>query len=226
MAGYLLNYASMVQGLGVGAKIGLMKSKGVKIKRSFAGIWVEILFDLLFTFPVALFCFLYYDFFPKFPDFGDNILLFFILLLILSFVGAIVAPRYSVFLKDLRAEFIKIIKAGKIPLIVASTACIWGTAGLGFFCMVMANDSGVAVSPFLAFSAICVGFITGLISMVPGGIGVREVTWAYVVSQGGISVEVVGLLAIVYRLLSITLIIVILLAWNFFHGEQNRNETN
>jgi uncharacterized membrane protein YbhN (UPF0104 family) len=226
MASYLLNYASMVQGLGIGAKIGLMKSKGVEIKRSLAGIWVEILFDLFCTFPVALIYFLYYGVLPRFSASSKEIVLFFVLLLILLFFGVFVIPRYSVFLKNIRNEFVKIIKAGKIFLIITLTACIWGTAGFGFFCMVMANDSGFVVSPFLTIAAVCTGFITGLVSMVPGGIGIREVTWAYVVSQGGVSVEVVGLLAILYRLLSIALIIAIFLAWNVFHRTQHQNETN
>ena len=54
MAAFLLNYASMIQGLGIGAKIGLMKIHQVPVSRSMAGIASEITLDLLFTGCVAI----------------------------------------------------------------------------------------------------------------------------------------------------------------------------
>ena len=36
----------------------------------------------------------------------------------------------------------------------------------------------------------CIGFITGLLSMVPGGLGVRELTWGYVVGISGFSFRI------------------------------------
>ena len=47
MASFLLNYASMVQGLGLGAKIGLLKARQIPVSQSSAGIWLEVCLDVL-----------------------------------------------------------------------------------------------------------------------------------------------------------------------------------
>ena len=41
MASYLLNYASLIQGLGLGVKIGMLKARDIPISHSSAGIWLE-----------------------------------------------------------------------------------------------------------------------------------------------------------------------------------------
>src|SRR3989344_4402986 len=47
--GYLLNYASPMQGFGAGAKIAMLKMKKVKFSKSSASISSELAYDILFT---------------------------------------------------------------------------------------------------------------------------------------------------------------------------------
>lgn len=205
LAGFLLNYASMVQGIGIGAKIGLMKARGVQVSRSMAGISVEILLDLLLTGIVAVIYLHYRGLFAELLSSMPALLLLLVLLLLLplAVLGFTLLSRRFTFLRNLGSELTAVARSGRHTVIILTTVGVWVSAGLGYYCMIIAVDGNYQVSPLLAIAAICIGFITGLISLVPGGIGVREVTWAYVVSQAGVPIEVAGLLAIFYRALSI-----------------------
>lgn len=216
MASFLLNYASLVQGVGIGAKIGLMKARGIPASRSLAGILTEISFDLVFTLIVAAIYFYSSGFSSEFSTFIPNASWLISVVCIIAAVALFLAFKFSGFLNDLRVEFIAIIRSGRLAGVIVSTFGIWLSAGLGFYCMLMALEGNNAIDQFLTLAAICIGYITGLVSMVPGGIGVREITWSYIVSQGGVALELAGLMAVFYRLVSILTIIFILLFWNYF----------
>jgi len=207
MAGFLLNYASMVQGIGIGAKVGLMKARQVPVSRSMAGIASEIGVDLLFTGCVGLVYILTIDtkFMPAVNSVSSIIALLGIALLLIA-TTAVMNSRWSIF-NSIYKELGMIVSSGRLHWVMLSTAGIWCSAGAGYYCLIVAANSGDQVSGLLAFAAICIGFITGLLSMVPGGLGVRELTWSYVVSSDGFLIELAGLLAVIYRLLSIVLII-------------------
>jgi uncharacterized membrane protein YbhN (UPF0104 family) len=141
-------------------------------------------------------------------------------------VVVLLASKYTLFVRNTGSELVSIMKSGKLWSIILSTAGIWVSAGIGFYCMVLAFSSDSEVSPLLALAAICIGFIKMLISMVPGWLCVREVTWAFVVSQAGVPLEIAGLLAIIYRLLSIFLIIVVLGLWGRVAGANKGSDLN
>ncbi|HTQ98750.1 MAG TPA: lysylphosphatidylglycerol synthase domain-containing protein [Candidatus Acidoferrum sp.] len=213
MASFLLNYASMIQGLGIGAKVGMMKADGIAASRSIAGVITEIVFDLGFS--VAM-CAVFAvvadhpaDIIGKLPSPGPVLLVGSVMLAVAVAAGVM----FRQFLSDVLAHLKQINSRHNLGSVVMTTSGIWVVAGLGFYCMLNALEGGSSASLFLCIFAITTGFITGLVSMVPGGIGIREITWAYIVSLSGVSIEVAGLIALIYRVLSIAVILLVLMAW-------------
>ena len=210
MASFLLNYASLVQGLGIGAKIGLMKARKVPVSRSMAGVASEVVIDFLFTAGVGL-CFLLFYGAAILPEFDASRWSYLLVaVLILPLLAVALLSVRSRYLQGVNQEFRQILHSGRWHWVMLSTLGIWCSAGAGYYCLIAAVGGGEQVSVFMAFSAVCIGFIVGLVAMVPGGIGVRELTWAYLVGFGTFSIEVASVLAVLYRLLSIGLIAAIL----------------
>lgn len=214
MVSFLLNYASMVQGLGIGAKVGMMKVDGIRASRSIAGIFSEIVFDLLFAVGVGIvFWFVANDPLRVLRDMPPVFTAMMAILLGVAIVIGLVTLRFSSFLQDVVTQLGDIVRSGRLVGVMLTTAGIWIAAGLGFYCMLNALENGSTASLFLCIFAITTGFVTGLVSMIPGGIGVREVTWAYIVSLAGVPLAEAGMVAVLYRILSIAVIVLVLLAW-------------
>lgn len=212
LASYLLNYASMVQGIGIGAKVGLMKGRRVPASRSLAGAGGEVIFDLLFTGMVAA-VFAGYVGWSKsgMGDLHPAVLLIAVLAAISAGVGLLIFAKISGF----GARMVEVLKdafaPSRLPLNFISTAGIWTAAAASYYCMIRA--AGELVPPFLTLAALSVGFVAGLISLVPGGLGVRDVTWAYVCSTAGAPITVTATAAFALRLLVILSVAVALGAW-------------
>jgi len=222
MASFLLNYASMIQGVGIGAKIGLMQANGIHSSRSVAGVVAEIGFDILFTCAVGLVFYLVSPYasqlqnkLPVSP--GVMLAVAGVVLLMLLLLGR-TTPWFGMLLHALKSYS----QAGVLVRTLLSTAGVWGSAGLGMYFMLNSLEEINTASMFLCLVAVTLGFLTGLISLVPGGLGVRELTWAYILSLSGISLETAGFIALLYRLLSIALILLILPGWRYIERWQLR----
>ncbi len=221
MAGFLLNYASMVQGVGIGAKIGLMKGRRVPATRSLAASGGEVILDLIFTGLVTA-VFAWYVGWGK-SGMGEINPLVFIIATVAAVIvglGIIVSARVTSFgarfLEGLRAAF----APSRMPLNFLCTAGVWTMGAASFYCMIRAT--GQTVEPFfITLPALSVGFVAGLISLVPGGLGVRDVTWAYVASIGGAPIAVTATAAFAYRILTIVSVAVALGVWAFFKRSEN-----
>ncbi len=203
LASFLLNYASMVQGLGLGAKVAMLKARAVPISHSSAGIWLEISLDVLASSAIIM-VFVGFALEPGF----ESRLVFLLPLLIVVAAGlamAIVSRLRNV--PDRIEDFLDalggVATASRTGRALVYTAGNWLTAGAGLHCILMALLPDASLEYALSVLAMASGFLTGLVSMVPGGIGVRELTWSYVVSLGGYPLQVAGLAAILYRILSI-----------------------
>lgn len=225
MAGYLLNYASMIQGLGLGAKIGLMKGQNIAVNRSLAGSIGEILLDIIFTGTVSAIFFTCIGFGASGnPMFGQALIILPVVVIGVAF-GLHFFSKISRFGAKLEESLQLAFTAKNLPVSILSTIGIWTIAGAGYYCMILASGTPSAnIQPFLSLAAICVGFITGLISFVPGGIGVREITWAYVASMAGTPLEVSGAAALLLRVISILTIALWLGLWTLFKRHKKRYE--
>jgi len=213
MAGYLLNFASMVQGLGIGAKLGIMKGYRVPVSRSLAGIGGELILDI-FLYGVVTAVFAGYVGISR--SGMDRVSPYvFITVGVFALSGMVLLPliasRFDFgvrLLESLRIAF----STGRLPVNILSSIGILLMAAASLYCIMRAV--GVTVSPLFTASAISVGFITGLVSLVPGGIGVRDLTWAYVVtSMTGASMTVTATAAFAQRIFAIPLVAALLGIW-------------
>lgn len=221
MAGFLLNYASMVQGVGIGAKIGLMKGRRVPAARSLAASGGEVILDLAFTGLVTA-VFAWYVGWGKSGMGRINPVVFIIAALAagLAGLGIVVSARLTSlgarFLEGLRAAF----APSRMPLNFLCTAGVWTMGAASFYCMIRA--AGETVRPFfLTLPALSVGFVAGLISLVPGGLGVRDVTWAYVAGIGGAPIAVTAVAAFAQRILIIASVAFALGIWALFRRNED-----
>jgi uncharacterized membrane protein YbhN (UPF0104 family) len=206
LASFLLNYASMIQGLGLGAKVGMLKARAVPISHSSAGIWLEISLDVLASSTIVMF-FLGSALEPKL---GSQLVfavpLLFVVVASLAMAIVFYLPRVPEKLKNFLDALKGVASVSRIARALAYTAGNWLTAGAGLYFILRSLSPESPIEFALSVIAMASGFLTGLVSMVPGGIGVRELTWSYVVSLGGYPLQIAGLAAVLYRVLTITVV--------------------
>jgi uncharacterized membrane protein YbhN (UPF0104 family) len=215
LASFLLNYAAMVQGLGLGAKVGMLKTQHVPISHSSAGIWLEICLDILVCSSIIA-IFLFIEIGPGI----ESLAVFAIPLMIVaaaSFSLLVVRrfPGRFELADQFLTAFREVSSVPRLSLALLYTIGIWISTGVGLYCILNAFQAGASADLGLSILAMTTGFLTGLVSLVPGGIGVRELTWSYVVSQGGYPLELAGLAAILYRIFGIFLVSVTLAIMSF-----------
>ena len=199
---YLLNYGSMVQGVGIGARVGLLKGEQVAVARSLAGSGAEVIFDLIFTVGVTL-VFAMYVGFAK-TGLGEIHPWPFVVGAVLG-LGVLVAVFYAGRRGGFWGRFAEGLKEAMslrrfLPNL-AYTVAIWALAAASFFFILRA--AGADFNPLLTLAALAVGFVVGLVSLVPGGLGVRDVSWVYVLGLGGVSIQTSGTAALFMRFIYI-----------------------
>lgn len=216
MTGYLLNYVAMVQGAGVGAKIGLMKSHNVPASNSLAGAASEVILDLLFTGMIVVI-------FAGHVGWGHsemeqiNPMIWIVIGSAIVLCIAVMIP-FAMF-SDFGARMLEALRIAfskkRLPVNIFSTIAVWMTTAAGFYCMLRAAQG--VVPPLIALAAMSVGFVAGLISLVPGGLGVRDLSWAYVcTSMTGIPMAITTPAAFSYRILGIIFVAIVLGIWTLF----------
>ncbi len=209
LASYLLNYASMVQGIGIGAKVGLLKGHNVSASRSLAGAGGEVIFDLLFTGLVAAIFAGYVGWNKSGLDkLQPAVMGGAAAAAIIIGAGMLFFARVTGFGASMMEGIKRAFSKRHLLINLFSTAGIWVTAAAGYYCMIRAVNVNVPL--LLPLAALSVGFVAGLISLVPGGLGVRDLTWAYVCSTAGIPITLTGTAAVVNRLLIILLAALVL----------------
>jgi uncharacterized membrane protein YbhN (UPF0104 family) len=96
------------------------------------------------------------------------------------------------------------------------TIGIWLAAGISLSMLLRGLGVGLTVlSVWKVIQALATGFILGLITLIPGGLGVRDVTWALVLESGGITAAVAGTAVLMMRLISIATVMIILVGLRY-----------
>lgn len=218
LASFVLNYASMVQGVGVAARVGMMKDEGVEPHKVLAGASGETIFDLAFT-SLALVAFLFFakefemmdDFAPLLRGTFIITTLLIVILLVLGRRGGFFG-RYTDALKQTLSWI-------SMPMNMIFTAAIWLTGAATL--MLVYKACGAAVHFEVALASLCIGFVAGFISLVPGGLGVRDFVWAYVISLTGVGFALAAAAALLNRVLGF---IIVFLVWGVLRliGTANR----
>lgn len=200
--GFLLNYGSFIQGLGWGAKVGLLKAKKVKITRSVAGVGSEIIYDVMFGVFISILFFAVYGktIMLRFVSMGNlNIVLLVIALVVLMVVFFVF--RSNKYFKELIKNMGRAFELKTFFKMFLLTSFVWLLAAAKTLFIFMA--AGIDMNFFLVLCALGVGYVVGLITLIPGGLGVRESIWAYVYTLAGIPLSIAIPIAIIDRVFSI-----------------------
>jgi len=217
--GVILNYASAIQGLGIGTKIGLLKLNKVKVPKSAASISLEIIFDILFAGSVfIIFTLIYYDLIATKFGSANKFLILGLVAGILSLTGAMFLRKID-FFRNFLGHLIEAFKMQRAISSFILTASIWLLGALLMHCLVLATGNHINF-PIVLF-ATSSAFILGLISFVPGGLGVRDAISAFVLSLAGLEFNLSISVSLITRILSVITVLVILmisaLGKNFLH---------
>ena len=224
---YLLNYASAIQGVGTGAKIGLLRMKKISIAKSSASISLEIFYDLLLTVLVSLVFFAYHITFvlEKIRPLVNTSL--FVLAGILA-AGAcmlLFIMRKNPHVVEFMAHFMHAFTWKRFVRFFPITAVIWVMPSL--MTLLFFKAAGFDVSFMLALSAVSLAFVLGLFSLIPGGLGVRDAIMAYVYLLSGIPLDITISISLFNRVFTIGVTFLIMCAIKlpeFLAGRKKENQ--
>lgn len=211
--GYLLNYASPIQGFGAGAKIAMLKMKKVKISKSSASVSSEIGYDIIFALAIVIIFFIYHlNFLVEQLRKALNMDLIIAAGIIFAVLLVIaLSLRKKEFVKEFFEHFSASFRLKNMKRLMPATLFMWVLPSLSVYLFFIAVGSPIPY--WIVLGSICVGFIFGLASLIPGGLGIRDAITAYVYSLSGISLETTISIAIFNRfftILTVLLIIIIL----------------
>lgn len=197
--GSLMNYAAGIQGLGMGARVGMLRAKKVSVSRSSAGAGSEIICDIVLSAVIAIAGLTIYGKKIIEDHLSELGLSFFVLPAILGVV--VLATMYFLrrkrFFKDftsnIRRSFSSKILLGNVLVSLG----MYTAAVTVVFCLYKA--AGHSINPFLLLFAARLGYLLGLMSLIPGGLGVRDAVNGYVCSLAGIPLSITFSVSIITR---------------------------
>ena len=211
LQGFLLNYASAIQGIGIGAKIVLFKAHDIPVSKTSSSLTLEIIYDLAFS---ALFSLVFILFFRKsFLSYFDSsiksIVIILIVLAAIIFIYVLLKKKLT-FLKEYFSHIKEhLIHKRNFTKATWLTIASWIIVLLVNFFVVMAL--GEIINPFIILGGLTIGMIIGMISFIPGGLGVREGVYGYVYSLSGVALNITLASAIVSRIISVGSVLLLLI---------------
>ena len=202
LTGYVFNYASVMPGLGSGVKTGLLWKRRVGLSRALAGVGGEVVLGAAFCMVVGI------SFLVTHPDLVDprRGRAGWVVPVCAAAGFILIGLVWLVFRKQLRTRVQPMLDAAGylwrahviwrgLVLTVISWSCTALTAWLLFLSL---GDK----LPFPdLFGGICLGYLGGLLSLIPAGLGVREGLWAYLFMQSGLGFSACMLVAVCVRVL-------------------------
>lgn len=220
--GYLLNYASPIQGFGAGAKIAMLRMKKVKISKSSASVGSEIAYDLIFTAVIVLIFFAYHFQFvyEQLKKVLNAELAVFGAAVIIAVLTAVFLLRKRVFFREFFEHMFDSFRIKDMLHLMPVTALLWILPSIVIYMFFIA--AGSPISFWIVLGSISIGFIFGLATFVPGGLGVRDAITAYIYSVSGASINTTISIAIfnrVYTMATVLLIVVLIKVFDFCRKE-------
>lgn len=209
--GYLLNYASPIQGFGAGAKIAMLRMKNVKISKSSASISSEIGYDIILTLVIAAAFLAYHLNFVK-EQIGTLIdvrLIAVGFIIILAATIVLFLFRKKVFIKEFFSHILICFKPKNMLYIMPLTMLQWLLPSLVIWLFFIA--SGSPISLWIVIGSLAIGFILGMASFIPGGLGVRDAITAYIYTISSVSIEKAIAIAIFNRFFTIGSVLLIVI---------------
>ena len=219
--GALLNYAAPIQGLGIGARVGMLKMKQVSVSRASAGIGSEIIYDIGLSTLISIIGLLIYGKviikdFPKMTNLNFFILPVILAILMLAIIWFL---RKSIFMKNFTKNILRSIS---LKNLVKNTLITLGLYSVGVLMVFSLYKSiGITINPLLLLFASRISYLFGLLSLIPGGLGVRDAITGYICSLAGIPIHTTLSIAVIGRFMCLMVIIAILLIIGVFKKMQN-----
>lgn len=208
--GSLFNYAAAIQGLGAGARIGLLKIKKVDFSKSTASIGTEIIYDIFLSIIFSILGII----------FLRNLLINIILqtvtlkfLIIPIIVLCLFLFIFWIFRKHSFIEnfLLNLLRSFSQKNLIINCCFSFGVQFTGtLFTFLLYKAAGLHINFFLLFFAKRIGYLFGLVSCIPGGLGVRDAVTGYVCSLTGIPVDVTISISLITRFLSLVVNILLL----------------
>lgn len=206
---FLLNYASVIQGIGIGAKIGMLKTKKVDISESVVGITSEIGYDIITAILIVVASVAYYGagiILDTVKIVKKEVLIVPLLFLIIALIGLYIL-RKSKFVQQYIENIIKNITPKKIAMGIFLTLLM--KIGGALILIILFTALKIKISFILVLFGTAIGFLVSLITFIPGGIGIRETIWAYVYTLSGIDISITSSVAVITRILSVLIVIIV-----------------
>lgn len=206
--GYLLNYASPIQGFGAGAKIAMLKMKNVKISRSSASVSSEIAYDILLTAVIAAIFFVYHINFllTRLKGIVNTDLMLFGAAIILMFAIAAFILRKNRFVKEFSSHLLDSFSMKNMASIMPLTLFSWILPSLMIYLFFIAI--GADVGFLVILGSLSISFILGLATFIPGGLGIRDAITAYICSISNVPIETTISIALFNRFFTIGTVLI------------------
>jgi len=222
LAGILLNYAAMVQGFGNIAKITLLKHNKVDVSQSTAGISLEMFYDIFFS-VLYILVFAIFTQLNLFSLINVNgkVLIFIVFAAAVALLLFLIAVRKTKFVKKYFKFFRKGIEPKKVPEILTVTILIWCCAALMFVFLFKAQNYSLNFSVCMLANASAFAF--GLITFIPGGLGVREAVVGIVLHYYNVPVETCISIALFNRFLGVAVVSMLLFFISLLERKPVRN---
>ena len=214
--GALLNYAAPIQGLGIGTRIGMLKFKQISILKSSAGIGSEVIYDIGFSILISI---------VGLTILGKTIIKDFIkatnwnsllipVILVLLLVISIYLFKKEVFIKNFIRNILKSFSLHNLyKNSIITLAMYAASVMMAYFLYKSAN---LKVNPFLLLFATRSAYLIGLLSLIPGGLGVRDSVFGYVCSLSGIPLNIALSISVILRFMAILTVVFMIGILNLF----------
>lgn len=207
--GYLLNYASPIQGFGAGAKIAMLKMKNIKFSKSSASISSELAYDILFTAMISFIFFVYHlDFIVSQLRGVLNVKLFLLAAAIaVILLCAAFYFRKNAFVREFFSHLRGTFRLKRVMYIAPYTFFTWILPSIVIYLLFIAVNAKISL--WIILGSISIGFILGLASFIPGGLGVRDAITAYIYSISGVPIGTTISVAIFNRIFTMATVLMV-----------------
>jgi len=212
LSGFLLNYASFIQGVGAGAKVFMLKKRKISITQSTAGISSELIYDVLLSIAATIIFSIYHfnfiiDQLTKLPSY----LIWIFICALVIFLITLLKIRTNTHIKNYFYHLKDNFKLKRIIILFPITLLSWAMTSLTILIFFKALNININIG--LIFFGLTTSFLLGLISFIPGGLGVRDLSVSYIYSLAGVPLDTavsVALFSRVYGILSVAIALIIL----------------
>lgn len=211
--GYLYNYAGGVQGIGVAARLGMLKLKDVDISKSSASIGAEIVCDAFVSLLILIGGIIFFgsDLMLKIKQAVSLKLILIPVIAFVIIIFTLVILNKKNLIRSFNRNLIRSLFSKRIAPGFGITMILFLLTSLVYYFVFRA--SGMIPGFLNIFFAFGSGYACGLLSLVPGGLGVRDIVFGYALSLSDIPFEKGVTISIVVRIICIGVIFLIIVFW-------------